>query len=122
LAKQRNKALAVDEYEILDNGVIIMREEIDRYLVEAGYGKTFYGQHFFYEGTIADARRYGDEDETIDCGPNTCTEPLHHTPEGVAREIKAVKETVSGFYPKGEAVEAKRKDREEVRLGISWEG
>ena len=117
MAKQRNKALAVDEYEILDNGVIIMREETRKYFVVAGVTKqgrtrTFNGQHYYYEETIALARRYGDEvfpDEAIcndsECCPNTSLE-----------------DAVSGFYPKGEAVEAKRKDREEVRLGISWEG
>ena len=108
------KALAVDEYEVLDNGVIIMRHGIRKYEVWAGIGKTFNGQHYYFEETIALARRYGDEvfsDYDV-CNDIECCNRPDNTLENL----------VGGFYPKGEAVEAKRKDREEVRLGISWEG
>ena len=114
------KALAVDEYEVLDNGVIIMREERDKYEVSAGVGKTFGDSHYCYEQTIAKARSYSDE-KPIDCGPDTCDELSHHTPEGVAENIKAIEDIVSGFYPKGEAVKARKKNKEDLRLGLIWE-
>ena len=54
----RKKPLAVQEYEILDNGVIIMREETSLYEVSAGVGKTFSEEnaHTHWEYTIAEAR------------------------------------------------------------------
>ena len=103
------KALAVDEYEVLDNGVIIMREERDKYEVSAGGGKTFGDSHYCYEQTIAKARSYSDE-KPIDCNDSECCDPN-----------TSLEDAVSGFYPKGEAVKTRKKNKEDLRLGLTWE-
>ena len=110
-------ALAVNEYEILDNGVIIMREETRKYFVVAGVTKqgrtrTFAGQHYFYEETIALARRYGDEvfEDYDVCNDSECCDPS-----------TSLEDVVSGFYPKGQAVKARKKNREDIRRGLTWE-
>jgi len=103
------KALAVDEYEVLDNGVIIMREERNKYEVNAGLGKTFGDSHLYYEETIAKARSYSDE-KPIDCNDSECCDPN-----------TSLEDAVSGFYPKGEAVKARKKNKEDIRLGLTWE-
>ena len=105
----RKQALAIDEYEVLDNGVIIIREEVRKYEVNAGLGKTFGDSHYYFEETIALARRYADED-TVDCNDSECCDPN-----------TSLEDAVSGFYPKGEAVKARKKNRENIRLGLIWE-
>jgi len=105
------KALAVDEYEVLDNGAIIMRHKIRKYEVWAGVGKTFNGQHYYFEETIALARRYA-EDEPDDCDEGVeCCDPTD-----------TLEDLVAGFWPKGEALKAKRKHAEDVRSGRVWVG
>lgn len=105
------KALAVDEYEVLDNGVIIMRHGIRKYEVWAGVGKTFNGQHYYFEETIALARRYA-EDKTDDCEEGI----------GCCYLEDGFQNVVGGFWPKGEALKAKRKHAEDVRSGRVWVG
>jgi hypothetical protein len=111
MAKMRKKALAIGEYEVLENGVIICRDEIDKYEVWAGFGKTFEdcegGCHSFYESTIAVARSYITEHPT-DC-------------ESGCENGGADGETLSPYLPKGEAVKAREEEKRLIRAGIIQE-
>ena len=108
MVKTRKKALAIGEYEVLENGVIICRDDIDRYDVWAGFGKTFEdcdgGCHSHYESTIAVARSYITERPT-DC-------------ESGCANGGADDEWISGYYPKGEAVKAREEEKRLIRAGI----